>query len=62
LKDLSLLEELEDFLDDKEFRKSWAEIKVANQVRLAKHIKEAIGYQVNSNALFVRHQEVAVYV
>jgi starch phosphorylase len=52
LKDLSLLEELEDFLDDREFRKSWAEIKLANKVRLAKHIKEATDYQENPNALF----------
>jgi len=52
LKDLALLEELEDFINDKEFRKSWVEIKLMNKTRLAKHIKEATGYQVNPNALF----------
>ncbi|KAK3353647.1 glycosyl transferase [Lasiosphaeria hispida] len=52
LKDLTLLNKIELFVDDKEFRKEWAEIKYANKVRLAKHIKESAGVTVNPSALF----------
>ncbi|RAK98643.1 glycogen phosphorylase [Aspergillus ibericus CBS 121593] len=52
LTDLTLLDQLEAFVDDKEFQREWAEIKVANKLRLAKHIKETTGYSVNPNALF----------
>ncbi|EHL02949.1 UDP-Glycosyltransferase/glycogen phosphorylase [Glarea lozoyensis ATCC 20868] len=52
LKDLTLLNELENFADDKEFKKEWAEIKYANKVRLAKHIKTTTGVTVNPAALF----------
>lgn len=52
LKDLNILNELEKFVDDKEFRKEWAEIKYANKVRLAKHIKATTGVTVNPAALF----------
>ncbi|KAF7559064.1 hypothetical protein G7046_g5093 [Stylonectria norvegica] len=52
LKDLTLLNKLEKFAEDKEFRKEWTEIKYANKVRLAKHIKEATGVTVNPAALF----------
>ncbi|KAG9238854.1 putative glycogen phosphorylase [Amylocarpus encephaloides] len=52
LKDLNLLNELEKFADDKEFKKQWAEIKYANKVRLAKHIKTTTGVTVNPAALF----------
>ncbi|KAI1079202.1 glycosyltransferase family 35 protein [Whalleya microplaca] len=52
LKDLSLLNKLEAFVDDKEFRKEWAEIKYANKVRLAKYIKEANNITVNPSSLF----------
>lgn len=52
LKDLTLLNKLEKHIDDKEFRKEWAEIKYANKVRLAKHIKDTMGIVVNPAALF----------
>ncbi|CZR62250.1 probable glycogen phosphorylase [Phialocephala subalpina] len=52
LKDLNILNELEKFVDDKEFRKEWAEIKYANKVRLAKHIKATTDVTVNPAALF----------
>jgi starch phosphorylase len=52
LKDLTLLSKLEAYVDDKEFRKEFREIKYANKVRLAKHIKEHQGVTVNPAALF----------
>jgi glycogen phosphorylase len=52
LKDLTELNKLELFLEDKAFRKEWAEIKYANKVRLAKHIKTTTGVTVNPAALF----------
>ncbi|KAI0447816.1 glycosyltransferase family 35 protein [Xylaria telfairii] len=52
LKDLTLLNQLELFVDDKEFRKEWAEIKYANKVRLAKYIKSTLNINVNPAALF----------
>ncbi|KAH7385424.1 glycogen phosphorylase-like protein [Phaeosphaeria sp. MPI-PUGE-AT-0046c] len=52
LKDLTLLGKLEAFVDDKEFRKEFREIKYANKVRLAQHIKEHQGITVNPAALF----------
>ena len=52
LKDLTLLNKLELYLEDKEFRKEWAEIKFANKVRLAKYIKATTGITVNPSALF----------
>lgn len=52
LTDLTRLEKLEHFVDDKDFRKEWSEIKTANKVRLAKYIKDTTGYTVNPTALF----------
>ncbi|KAF2634551.1 glycogen phosphorylase-like protein [Massarina eburnea CBS 473.64] len=52
LKDLTLLHKLEAYVDDKDFRKEFREIKYANKVRLAKHIKEHNGVTVNPAALF----------
>lgn len=52
LKDLTLLNKLENFVDDKQFKKEWAEIKYANKVRLAQHILQATGISVNPKALF----------
>lgn len=52
LTDFTLLEKLGNFVDDKEFRAEWAEIKVENKLRLARHIKETTGYTVNHKALF----------
>lgn len=52
LKDLTKLSRLEPWAKDKEFRREWAEIKYANKVRLAKHIKETMGITVSPSALF----------
>ncbi|KAK3670828.1 Non-essential glycogen phosphorylase [Recurvomyces mirabilis] len=52
LKDLNLLHKLEAFVDDKEFRKEFQEIKYANKVRLAKYTKEVHGISVNPSSLF----------
>ncbi|KAI5463188.1 family 35 glycosyltransferase [Mariannaea sp. PMI_226] len=52
LKDLNLLNRLEQYAEDKDFRKEWYEIKFANKVRLAKHIKTNTGVTVNPAALF----------
>jgi starch phosphorylase len=52
LKDLTLLSKLEAYVDDKDFRKEFREIKYANKVRLAQHIKEHQKVTVNPAALF----------
>ena len=52
LKDLTVLNKLEQFANDKAFQKEWVEIKYANKVRLAKHIKDTNGVTVNPAALF----------
>ncbi|CAG8470599.1 9803_t:CDS:10, partial [Racocetra persica] len=52
LKDLSLLKKLESFVDDKDFKKRWAEIKHFNKVRLAKHIETQTGIIVSPDAMF----------
>ncbi|CAG8282906.1 unnamed protein product [Penicillium nalgiovense] len=52
LRDLTLLDKIEVFVDDKAFRKEWAVIKRENKLRLARHIKATTGYDVNPNALF----------
>ncbi|RKF59623.1 Glycogen phosphorylase [Erysiphe neolycopersici] len=52
LKDLNLLNDLEKYADDEEFKKEWAEIKFSNKARLAKHIKKTTGITVNPAALF----------
>ena len=52
LTDLTLLNKLEAFADDKDFKKEWQEIKYANKVRLAKHIVDTTGVKVNPKALF----------
>ena len=46
------MNQLEKYINDKEFRKEWAEIKYANKVRLAQHIKKSTGVTVNPAALF----------
>ncbi|KAM7193188.1 glycogen phosphorylase [Naviculisporaceae sp. PSN 640] len=52
LTDLTQLNKIEHYIDDKEFRKQWAEIKLANKARLAKHIKESTGVVVDPSSLF----------
>lgn len=52
LKDLTLLEKLEAYIDDKEFKDEWAAIKYENKVRLAKLIWDTAKIRVDPNALF----------
>jgi starch phosphorylase len=52
LKDLTLLHKLEEFVDDKEFRKEFRDIKYSNKVRLAKYIQETMGVKVDPAAIF----------
>ena len=52
LNDLNLLNKLEKFLDDKDFRREFQEIKYANKVHLAKYIKDTTGTVVNPKSLF----------
>lgn len=52
LKDLTLLDKLEAYLDDKKFKKDWAEVKHANKARLAELILDTRGIKVNPKALF----------
>jgi starch phosphorylase len=52
LKDLTALNQLEQYANDKAFQKEWAEIKYANKVRLAKYIKSTLNVTVNPAALF----------
>ncbi|KAK3324738.1 glycosyl transferase [Cercophora scortea] len=52
LTDLTKLNGIELFVNDKQFRKEWAEIKHANKIRLANLIKETSGVIVNPSSLF----------
>ncbi|KAH8155319.1 uncharacterized protein LAJ45_00329 [Morchella importuna] len=52
LKDLNLLKGLERWVDDKEFRKEWMEIKLAAKIRLAKYIRDTTQIAVNPHSLF----------
>lgn len=52
LNDLTQLNKLESFVDDKVFKKEWQEIKYGNKVRLAQHILDTTGVKVNPSALF----------
>lgn len=52
LTDLTLLNKLEQYADDEDFKKQWDEIKYANKVRLAQHILQTTGVKVNPRALF----------
>ncbi|KAI5839301.1 glycosyl transferase [Morchella snyderi] len=52
LKDLNLLKGLEQWVDNKEFRKEWMEIKLAAKIRLAKYIRDTTQIAVNPHSLF----------
>lgn len=52
LTDLTLLEKLEAFVDDEDFRVRWSIIKNENKLRLARYIKSTTGYNVLPGALF----------
>ncbi|KLU85991.1 glycogen phosphorylase [Magnaporthiopsis poae ATCC 64411] len=52
LKDLTVLNKLEAYVDDAAFRKEWAAIKRANKARLADYIKRTTGVTVSPDALF----------
>lgn len=52
IKNLDELKKLEKFVDDREFRQTWREIKQANKEDLAKLIQKSNGITVDPNSLF----------
>jgi len=52
LTDLTLLDKLEAFVDDEDFRREWAHIKTMNKLRLARFITNTTGQEVDPNSLF----------
>ncbi|KAF8646198.1 hypothetical protein AX16_007340 [Volvariella volvacea WC 439] len=52
LKDLTKLEGLLKFTEDKEFREKWAAIKQGNKERLAKYVQSTLGLTINTKAMF----------
>ncbi|KAF8624321.1 hypothetical protein AX15_005950 [Amanita polypyramis BW_CC] len=52
LKDLTKLEGLLPFAEDKDFREKWAAIKQGNKERLARHVQATLGLTVNTDAMF----------
>ncbi|KAF9007192.1 glycogen phosphorylase [Cyathus striatus] len=52
LKDLTKLEGLLPFTEDKKFREEWAAIKLRNKERLAHHVQTTLGLEVPTNAMF----------
>ena len=52
LTDLERLRQLEDFVDDAEFRGAWRAMKQANKAQLADYIGERLGLTVNAESMF----------
>lgn len=50
--DLTSLRGIEKFIDDKDFRNQWNEIKLNNKKRLARYIKDEVGVVVDPTAMF----------
>ena len=52
LKDLSELEGLLPFAEDKAFRAEWAAIKQRNKERLAHYVRMVLGLEIRTDAMF----------
>ncbi|HCC07738.1 MAG TPA: glycogen phosphorylase [Clostridiales bacterium] len=52
IKDLSILKQLENFIDDKKFREKFMDIKFDNKVKLADYIKKNLNIEVNPSSIF----------
>lgn len=52
LTDLTMLDKLDAYIDDSQFKADWAEVKQANKVRLAEYILDTTGVRVDPKALF----------
>jgi starch phosphorylase len=52
LKDLTKLAGLLEHTEDATFRKKWAAVKQSNKERLAAHVKDTLGYKINTSAMF----------
>ena len=52
LKDLTKLEGLLEFVDDKKFQTEWGQIKQRNKERLAHHVEKLLGVRINTRAMF----------
>ncbi|KAG7697742.1 hypothetical protein KL929_000203 [Ogataea haglerorum] len=49
---LEKLQELQNFLEDSDFKKAWVEVKKYNKARLTNMIKSLTGIEVNPNSMF----------
>jgi starch phosphorylase len=58
LKDLTKLEGLLEFVDDKKFQTEWGQIKQRNKERLAHHVEKTLGVKINTRAMFDVHIKV----
>jgi starch phosphorylase len=58
LKNLNKLEGLLRFVENKNFRTAWAEVKQRNKERLAHHIETTMGLKINTAAMFDVHIKV----
>jgi glycogen phosphorylase len=61
LKDLMKLKKLVDFADNPAFQKKWADVKQKNKIRLAKHVENAFGIKVNTDAMFDVQVEASLW-
>jgi len=52
LKDLTRLEGLLAYVDDKAFQTEWAQVKQRNKERLAHHVETTLGIKINTKAMF----------
>ncbi len=50
--DLDKLREIEEFIDDEEFRRSWQKIKLNNKMRLGQYIRDKTGVVVAPESMF----------
>ena len=52
IKDLDKMREIENFIDDDQFVKTWADIKLDNKVKLKKLVKKMYDLDIDENSLF----------
>lgn len=61
LKDLTRLEGLLPFVEDKKFRAQWAAIKQRNKERLANYVQKTLGFIIRTDAMFDVQIKVRYY-
>ena len=52
IKDLDLISEIENYIDDDEFVQKWAEIKINNKIKLKKLVKKMYNLDLDENSIF----------